>query len=86
MLVHAHIHTYMQHHECTQAHTNLMKVDIQSCPCALHSQLPQSSQCVGEPNKPDIIMVDTQTRRWHGDGTQWPEKGCPQYANTAQPR
>ena len=48
-------------------HTNLIKVDIQSCPGGLHSivQLPQSPQCVGEPHKPDIT-VDTRT---HVDGT-----------------
>ena len=48
------------------AHTNLIKVDIQSCSGGLHSivQLPQSPQCVGEPHKSDIT-VDTRT---HVDG------------------
>ena len=60
------IRTYM-HQKCTQAHTNLIKVDIQSCSGGLHSivQLPQSPQCVGEPHKPDIT-VNTRT---HVDGT-----------------
>ena len=57
---------YTQAHTM-HAHTNLIKVDVQSCSCGLHSivQLPQSPQCVGEPHKPDIT-VDTRT---HVDGT-----------------
>ena len=52
-----------KHTPCTE--TNLVKVDVQSCSCGLHSivQL-RSPQCVGEPHKPNIT-VDTQT---HVDG------------------
>ena len=51
-------------------HTNLIKVDVQSCSGGLHSivQPPQSPQCVGEPHKSNIT-VDTRShvmaRRWH---------------------
>ena len=71
--VHTYVCTYILymyknlHHKYTQAHTmhahtNLIKVDVKSCSCGLHSivQLPQSPQCVGEPHKPDIT-VDTRT-------------------------
>ena len=57
-------------------HTNLIKVDVQSCPGGLHSivQLPQSPQCVGEPN----ITVDTQT---HVDGTEMALNGLTRVAH-----
>ena len=73
--MHVHVRTYVRIciNTCTgnahkhTPHTNLIKVDIQSCPGGLHSivQLPQPPQYVGEPHKPNIT-VDTRT---HVDGT-----------------
>ena len=64
------------------AHTNLIKVDVQSCPGGLHSIVhpSQSPQCVGEAHKPDIIMVDMRT---HVDGTAVTLNGLPRIAHNS---